>query len=61
MIYRGSWWLLATIVLFNLANLSMFFKTIPGIERLMAGKPRLIAAVVLLQIVVTLALIWVLS
>ncbi len=61
LIYRGSWWLLATIILFNLANLSMFFKTIPGIERMMAGKPRLIAAVVFLQIVVTLALIWALS
>jgi hypothetical protein len=60
-IYGGSWLLLATIVFFNLANLSMFFKTIPGIERMMAGKPRLITAVIFLQIVITLVLIGVLS
>lgn len=61
LIYGGSWLLLVTIVLFNLANLSMFFKTIPGIERRMAGKPRLITAVIFLQIVITLILVWVLS
>lgn len=61
LIYRGSWWLLATIILFNLANISLFFKKIPGIERMMAGKPRLVTAVVFLQIVVTMILIWVLS
>ena len=60
-IYGGSWLLLATIVLFNLANLSMFFKTIPGIERRMAGKPRLLTVVVFLQIVITLFLVGVLS
>ncbi len=61
LIYRGSWWLLATIILFNFANLSMFFRTIPGIERTLAGKPRLIATVIFLQIAVTLILIWGLS
>jgi hypothetical protein len=60
-IYGGSWLLLATIVLFNLANLSMFFKTIPGIERTLAGKPRIITTVVFLQIVITLVLVGVLS
>jgi hypothetical protein len=60
-IYGGSWLLLATIVFFNLANLSMFFKTIPGIERMMAGKPLLITSVIFLQIVITLVLIGVLS
>lgn len=60
-IYGGSWLLLATIVFFNLANLSMFFKTIPGIERMMAGKPLLITSVVFLQIVITLVLVGVLS
>lgn len=60
-IYDGSWLLLATIVLFNLTNLSMFFKTMPGIEHLLAGKPRLIASVVLLQIVTTLVLVGMLA
>ncbi len=60
-IYGGSRLLFATIVFFNLANLSMFFKTIPGIERMMAGKPRLITSVVFLQIVITLVLVGVLS
>jgi hypothetical protein len=60
-IYGGSWLLLATIILFNLANLSMFFKTISGIERIMADKPRLITSVIFLQIVITLILVGVLS
>jgi len=60
-IYGGSLLLLATIVLFNLANLSMFFKTIPGIERMLAGKPRMITSVVFIQIVITLVLVGVLS
>ncbi len=60
-IYGGNWLLLATIVFFNLANLSMFFKTIPGIERTLAGKPRMITSVVFFQIVITLVLVGVLS
>lgn len=60
-IYGGSWLLLATIILFNLANLSMFFKTISGIERIMANKPRLITSVIFLQIVITLILVGALS
>jgi hypothetical protein len=39
----------------------MFFKTIPGVERMLAGKPRLIASVIFLQIVITLILVGVLS
>ena len=60
-IYGGSWPLLATIVLFNLANLSMFFKKVPGIERMLAGQPRLITAVIFVQIVITMILVWALS
>ena len=60
-IYGGSWLLLATIVLFNVLNMSMFFKRIPGIERMMAGKPRMIAFVIFLQIVITLVLVGALS
>jgi hypothetical protein len=61
LIYGGSWLLLATIIFFNLANLSMFFKAVPGIERFLADKPRLITSIVFLQIVITLTLIGVLS
>jgi hypothetical protein len=60
-VYGGSWLLLATIILFNLANVSMFFRTVPGIERIMAGKPRLITSVIFLQILITLILVGVLS
>lgn len=56
-IYRGGLTLLAIIVLFNLANLSMFFKTIPGLERIMADRPKLITTVVFFQILVTLVLV----
>jgi hypothetical protein len=56
-IYRGGWALLATIVVFNLANISMFFRTVTGIERRMANRPSLIAVVILAQIVVTLILV----
>jgi hypothetical protein len=60
-VYGGTWLLLVTIIFFNLVNLSMFFKTIPGVERMLAGKPRLIASVIFLQIVITLILVGVLS
>jgi hypothetical protein len=60
-IYGGSWMLLVTIVVFNLVNLSMFFRTIPGIERIMVDKPRLLVSVIFLQIIITLVLIGVLS
>jgi hypothetical protein len=60
-IYEGSKALLATIVVFNLANLSMFFKAVPGIERRLANKPLLITIVVFVQIVVTLTVVGILS
>ena len=60
-IYEGCFALLAMIVLFNLANLSMFFKAIPGLEQKMANRPLLITTVVLIQIVVTLTVVDLLS
>ncbi len=55
-IYRGSRALLATIVLFNLANLSMFSAALPGPEELLPNRPLLLPALILAQIVVTLVL-----
>ncbi len=60
-IYRGSLLLLAVIILFNLANLPMFSKPLGKALRPLAGRPRLIVTVILIQIVVTLAFIWLLS
>jgi membrane-bound metal-dependent hydrolase YbcI (DUF457 family) len=56
-IYRGGWALLAVVVGFNLANLSMFSRKISGLEQKMANRPRLIAAVIFIQILVTLLLV----
>ncbi|MEZ5318375.1 MAG: hypothetical protein R2752_13325 [Vicinamibacterales bacterium] len=53
-VFRGGAALLAVIVGFNLANLSLFFASVPGPERWMAGRPGLIVSVILVQIVVTL-------
>lgn len=52
--YGGSRRLLATIVGFNLANFTMFTTAIVGIEGLLAGHPLGIAAVIGVQIIVTL-------
>lgn len=60
-IYKGSWALLSIIVVFNLANISMFFSAVTGIEKYMANRPRLITTVILAQILVTLTLVGVLS
>lgn len=60
-IYKGGYALLATIVVFNLANLSMFSPAVTGIEKYMANRPLLITAVILVQIVVTLTLVGILS
>ncbi len=60
-IYKGSWALLSIIVVFNLANISMFFSTVTGIEKYMANRPRLITTVILAQILVTLTLVGILS
>jgi hypothetical protein len=50
--------LLAVIVGFNLANLSLFFAAIPGVEGVLAGRSQLLVTVILVQIVVTLWAIW---
>ena len=60
-IYKGGWALLTTIVVFNLANISMFSTAVTGIEKQMANRPSLIAAVILVQIVVTLTLVGIFS
>jgi hypothetical protein len=56
-VFRGNRLLLAVIVAFNLANLSLFFAGIPGPEQLLAGRPLVLVAVILAQIIVTLALV----
>jgi hypothetical protein len=57
-VYRGKKALLALIVAFNLANLSLFFESIPGPEAWFAGRVALLVTVILGQIVVTLAAVW---
>ncbi|MDQ3996356.1 MAG: metal-dependent hydrolase [Gemmatimonadota bacterium] len=56
-IFRGNGLLLAIVIAFNLANLSLFFAEIPGPEQMLAGRPLVLVAVILAQIVVTLALV----
>lgn len=56
--FRGGRALLAVIVGFNIANLSLFFRAIPGPEESLAGRPPLIVTVILAQIVVTLCAVW---
>ncbi len=60
-IYKGSWALLGVIVIFNLANISMFFPAVTGVEKYMANRPRLITTVILAQILVTLTLVGIFS
>jgi hypothetical protein len=60
-VYKGGWALLATIVLFNLANISMFSRAVPGIEKRMANRPKLISVIILVQILVTLSLVGIFS
>jgi membrane-bound metal-dependent hydrolase YbcI (DUF457 family) len=60
-IYRGSWALLIIIVVFNLANISMFSTAITGIEKYMAHRPFLITTIILTQILVTLTLVGIFS
>lgn len=57
-VFRGGWALLAVIVGFNLANLSLFFPAIPGPEDAMAGRPLLLVTVIFVQIVLTLWAVW---
>jgi membrane-bound metal-dependent hydrolase YbcI (DUF457 family) len=60
-IYKGGWALFTTIVVFNLANISMFSSAVTGIEKHMANRPLLITAVILVQILVTLTIVGILS
>ena len=55
--FHGSRSLLAVIVLFNFANLSIFFPSIPGPEHVFANRPMLLVSVILAQIVATLVLV----
>ncbi len=55
--YRGNKQLFWTIIVFNLANLTMFLPNVKGLEYYMAGKPILIAWVILGQILITLFLV----
>jgi hypothetical protein len=60
-IYKGGKALLAVIVLFNLANLSLLSASIPGPEELLAGRPLLVVTVIAAQIAATLTLVGVFS
>ncbi|MGZ3535847.1 MAG: hypothetical protein ACXU9K_11550, partial [Thermodesulfobacteriota bacterium] len=60
-IYKGGWALFTVIVLFNLANISMFSSAVTGIEKHMANRPLLITTVILAQILVTLTLVGIFS
>jgi len=60
-IYRGGWALLTVIVIFNVANISMFSSAVTGIEKHMANRPLLIATVILTQILATQTLVGILS
>ncbi len=60
-IYKGSKALLATIIVFNVANLSFFSVAIPGPEELTANRPLLFTSLMLIQTVVTLVLVGVFS
>ena len=53
--------MLAVIVLFNLANLSMFASAVPGPETLLADRPFLIVTVIAVQIAATLTLVGILA
>jgi membrane-bound metal-dependent hydrolase YbcI (DUF457 family) len=57
-IFGGGKALLAIIVGFNLANLSLFFPAVPGPEQLLAGHPLVLVTVILAQIIVTQWAIW---
>lgn len=56
-VFRGSQGLLAAIVGLNLASLSFYVTSIPGPESLLAGHPKVFAAVILVHIVVGLGAI----
>jgi len=51
-VFRGSKALLAVIVLFNLGALSFYSPSIPGPEHLLAGHPKIFAAIIGVHIIV---------
>lgn len=60
-IYKGGRALLAVIVIFNLANLSILSPSIPGPEEMLAGHPLWIVTFIAVQIAVTLVLVGIYS
>jgi hypothetical protein len=60
-IYRGSGWLLAAIVGFNLLDLPLFVEAIVGPKPFLAHRPDLVVGMVALQIVITLTVVGFLS
>lgn len=56
-IFRGGKGLYAAVVVFNLANLTMFTPELVGLEGALAGHPMAIVALVAVQIAVTLGLV----
>ena len=57
-VFRGRRALLAIIVGFNLANLSLFFAAIPGPEEWLAGRPLALVTLIFAQIIITLWAVW---
>jgi membrane-bound metal-dependent hydrolase YbcI (DUF457 family) len=57
-VFRGGRKLLAVILVFNLANLSLFAPGFRGPEALLAREPAWIVAAVAVQIALTLLLVW---
>ncbi|HEY0664807.1 MAG TPA: hypothetical protein VGD24_01950 [Gallionella sp.] len=51
-VFRGSKALLAVIVIFNLAALSFYSAAVPGPEHLLAGHPKIFAAIIGIHIIV---------
>jgi hypothetical protein len=56
-VYKGGRTLLAIIILFNAANLSLLSPAVPGPESLLANRPTVIVIFIFAQIVVTLFLV----
>ena len=57
-VFRGGRTLFAVILVFNLANASLFFASIPGPEYWLAGRPLVLTTIILVQIIVTLGAVW---
>jgi len=56
-VYKGGKMLLAVILLFNAANLSLLSPAVPGPESLLANRPTAVVLLIFAQIIVTLFLI----